>query len=67
MEHFIEYDSNGPDVAFMGVRIAFQGLWTHIEWSTYVVGWFFMDICKGAEAEISNFALSIVNKYIRRL
>ena len=38
MEHFIEYDSNGPDVAFMGVRIAFQGLWTHIEWSTYVVG-----------------------------
>ena len=55
MQHFIEYDSQRPDIIFDGVDIKFQTFGTHVKWTANIniilriVSYFF------SETEISYF------------
>ena len=67
-KHFIKDYSNGPDVAFETVHVLIEGFERHVDWRADVITALFFDVflfdCK---SKISNFGLSIDEKYIGRL
>ena len=62
-EHFEEYDTNRPEISFVGILISFQRFGSHVQWgSNIVLAWFKELRSFDCETKISYFTLVIVSQ-----
>ena len=66
-EHFIENDSNSPDITFWAVLVVIESLKGHIDWRTNIVIGIFPNIrVANGKSKISNLDFPFIKKDISR-
>ena len=66
-QHFIQNDSHGEDVSFVGIMISGQGLQRHVKGSSYVDSVFELEPSLDSKAKICNFPFISDSENVSRL